>query len=327
VNILVTGASGFVGVNLVERLLADGHSVIALAASPMPDAAQAAFAALPGKLRSVQADVRDPHALELLFSTAKVEAALAGAAITSSPDRERADPAAIFEVNLAAPLQLVALAARHGVRRVVLPSSSAAMGDRLFGDRPVREEDAPAPATLYGIGKAALEAAAVRWAGLADAGPELVVARLSAVFGPWERATGVRDRLSPPHAIACAAVRREPIAPLPPGGNRDWVYAPFAGEALAWLLTAPRLEHGLYNVGAGVTWHPRELLRAFAGVDLAVAEDGGGRSVDFNDDLSRHRTFLDTRRLAGEFKAPPSPQTATESFARWVREHPQWFRA
>ena len=181
----------------------------------MPEAAQAAFAALPGKLRSVQADVRDPHALELLLSTAKVEAALAGAAITSSPDRERAEPAAIFEVNLAAPLQLVALAARHGVRRVVLLSSAAAMGDRLFGERPVREEDASAPATLYGIGKAALEAAAVRWAGLANAGPEVVVARLSAVFGPWERATGVRDRLSPPHAIACAAVRREPIAPLP----------------------------------------------------------------------------------------------------------------
>ena len=105
------------------------------------------------------------------------------------------------------------------------------------------------------------------------------------------------------------------------------MYAPFAGEALAWLLTAPRLEHRLYNVGAGGTWHPRELLRAFAGVDLAVAEDGGGRRVDFNDDLSRQRTFLDTQRLAGAFKAPPPPGAATESFARWVKEHPQWFRA
>jgi UDP-glucose 4-epimerase len=327
VNILVTGASGFVGVNLVERLLADGHSVTGVSATPMPEAAQAAFATLPGKLRSVQADVRDRHALELLFSTAKVDAAIAGAAITSSAERERGEPAAIFEVNLAAPFQLAALAAKHGVGRVVMFSSTAAMGDLIFGGRPLTEATAPAPVTLYGLSKAAIEAAAARWAGLSSAGPELVVVRLSAVFGAWERATGVRDRLSPAHAIASAAVAREPVAPLPAGGSRDWVHAPFVGEALAWLATAPRLGHRLYTVAPGTTWHPRELLPALAGVGLPVAEEAGGRAVDFNDDLSRTRTFLDPQRLTAEFKPPPAPRLAVESFARWVKAHPEWFRA
>ena len=82
------------------------------------------------------------------------------------------------------------------------------MGDRLFGERPVREEDAPAPATLYGIGKAALEAAAVRWAGLANVGPEVVVARLSAVL----RLLGTRDRRARP-ALAAARDRLRGGAP------------------------------------------------------------------------------------------------------------------
>jgi nucleoside-diphosphate-sugar epimerase len=131
-----------------------------------------------------------------------------------------------------------------------------------------------------------------------------------------------RDRLSPPHAIACAAARGEPIAPLPAGGRRDWAYAPFVGAALAWLLTAPRLAHRLYNVGAGATWHPRDLARA-----LGVPEAGGGREVELHDDPSRTRTFLDVRRLAGEFRAPPSPQEATDAYAHWVKAHPEWCRA
>jgi UDP-glucose 4-epimerase len=327
VNLLVTGASGFVGINLLEQLLADGHSVTAVSADAIPAAAAAALGALPGKLRPIQADVRDPHALELLLSTAHVDAALAGAAITAGPARERETPASILEVNLAAPLQLAALGAKHGVRRLVLLSSSAAMGDLFFGARPVREDDRPAPVTVYGIGKAALEAVAARWAALADGGPEVAVARVSAVFGPWERATGVRDRLSPLHAIARAAVLREPVGPLPAGGSRDWVFAPYVAEVLAWLLTAPRLAHRLYNVGAGETWHPRALLAALDAAGLPVGESAGGGPVEFYDDLSRTRTHLDTARLAAEFRAPPEPAGAVAAYARWTAAHQSWFRA
>jgi UDP-glucose 4-epimerase len=326
-NILVTGASGFVGVNLLERLLADGHSVVAVSASPIPDLARTALAALPGKLRIVQADVRDEHAIELLVSTAHVDAAFAGAAITSGPERERAGPGSIFDVNLAAPLHLVELAVRHKVGRVVLASSSSAMGDLFFGDRPVREDDRGAPGTLYGIGKAALEAAVARWSALAAAGPTVVIARPAAVFGPWERATGVRERLSPLHAIARAAVRGEPIAPLPAGGGRDWVFAPYVADAIAWLLTAPDLRHRLYNLGGGVVWHARELVGALAGAGLPVVEVDGGASVPFYDDLTRQRTHLDMQRLAAEFRAPPVPQAAAASFAQWVAAHPEWFRS
>jgi UDP-glucose 4-epimerase len=319
-NILVTGASGFVGLNVLERLLASGHAVTAVSADEIPPAARTEFDRLPGKLQVARADVRDEAALERLLRESQPQAVLAGAAITSGAARERETPAAILEVNLVAVLKLVALSARHGVKRVVALSSSAAIGERIFGERPVTEEDAPAPVTLYAVGKAALEAAARRWQALSSQ-PEFIVARVAAVFGPWERDTGVRDALSPPHALASAAVRKAPVAPLPEGGHRDWVYAPYVAAALEWMLTAPRLRHTLYNVGAGSTWHPRELAAL-----LAIEEKPGAPAVVFNDDLARRRTYLDMRRLGAEFEPPPAPKSAVASYVQWVSRHNEWFQ-
>lgn len=324
-NILVTGASGFIGLNLLERLLAQGHRVTAVSTDDIPRMARAEFERLPGRLEAARADVRDEEALERLLRACAAEAILAGAAITSGVARERETPAAIFEVNLSAVLKLIALAAKHGVRRVVGLSSSAAVGERIFGERPVSEEDAAAPVSLYAIGKAALESAARRWEAISPGRPEVAVARVAAVFGPWERATGVRDTLSPLHALALAAVRGTPIAPLPSGGKRDWVHAPYVAAALEWMLSAPRLEHSLYNLGAGVTWHPRDFAAALAGCGLGVKEQRGAPELPFNDDLARRRTYLDMRRLAGEFQPPPAPEAAVLSYARWVAKHSEWF--
>ena len=325
-NILLTGASGFVGLNLLERLLSQGHCVIAVSMDQLPDAARREFERLPGRLEPVQGDVRDEAALSKILDSLTLGAIFAGAAITAGALRERESPAAIFDVNLTSVVRLIALAARHRVRRLVALSSSAAMGERLFGDAPLTEEDAPQPVTLYAITKAALESVARRWATLSPDAPQVTVGRVSAVFGPWERATGVRDSLSPMHAIAVAAIQGTPIAPLPQGGRRDWVYASFVAGALEWMLTAPRLEHSLYNISAGITWHPREFADALIASGLAVVERPRATEIRFNDDLSRTRTYLDIQRLSQEYAPPPAPREAAASYARWVAAHADWFR-
>jgi len=318
-NILLTGASGFVGLNVLEQLLSAGHGVTAVSMDELPGLAREEFERLPGRLHAVRADVRDTAALERIVRDSAPQAVLAGAAITSGPAREREMPGTILEVNLVAVLKLLELAARHGVRRVVAFSSSAAIGERIFGERPVTEDDAPAPVSVYAIGKAALEAAARRLRELGSQ-PEFVVARVAAVFGPWERDTGVRDTLSPLHALARAFVTNTGIAELPAGGHRDWVYAPYVAAAVEWMLTAPRLNHSLYNVGAGTTWHPRELVAA----GVKVREQAGAPVIAFNDDLSRRRTHLDMRRLGAEFRAPPAPSAATAAYAKWIDTHRAW---
>jgi nucleoside-diphosphate-sugar epimerase len=326
-NILVTGASGFIGLNLLERLLSQGHHVIALSLDLLPDVAQCEFEKLPGSMETLQIDVRDEAALREVLGSRKVDAIFAGAAVTPSASHERISAGEVFDVNLSAVVKLITLAAGHGVRRLVALSSTAAMGERMFSANQIVEDDAPQPAALYGIAKAALESVARRWAVLSPDAPQVVVGRLSAVFGPWERASGMRDSLSPMHAIAAAAIRGTPIAPLPRGGRRDWVHAAFVASVLEWMLTTQRPNHSLYNIGAGITWHPREFVGALAATGLKVVEEPGAAEISFNDDLSRERTYLHVGRLSAEFAAPPTPHKAARSHAEWAAAHADWFRA
>ena len=194
-TLVITGASGFIGLNVVERFLSEGWRVRALSIDGIPELARSEFARLPGSLDDRRGDVRDRAALEALFEGGSVDAVVAAAAITSGPDRERARPADVFEVNLVAPMSLLEIASARGVPRMLCFSSTSSMGELPFGGKPVMETDVPQPLTLYGASKAALETAGKRWNGL-GALPRVFVARLTAAVGPWERDTGVRDTLS-----------------------------------------------------------------------------------------------------------------------------------
>ena len=321
---LVTGASGFIGVNLVERLLGAGHRVVCLSPDGMPARAANDIAALPGEIVDVRGDVRDAALLGALCSTHRFDAVLAGAAITAGPERERTNPSAIFDVNLVGVARTLEAAEAAGVRRLVCFSSTAAMGERAFGATPIGEDEPPAPLSLYGVTKAAIEGLAARWNGLGRT-CEVAVVRLSAVFGAWERSTGVRDTLSPPYQLAAAVLAGEVIAPLPQGGDRDWVDAPYVARALEWLLTAPSLPHRLFNVGAGTVWHPRRLVEAFEAAGVNVAMQPGGREIAFNDDVARRRVPLAVERIAAAIGTPPAPSDAAAGYARWALAHAEWF--
>jgi nucleoside-diphosphate-sugar epimerase len=89
-------------------------------------------------------------------------------------------------------------------------------------DEPLVEETACDPVSLYAITKFASEKVAARLASLWQC--EVVSVRLSAMFGPWERATAARDTLSP-QAQILAALQEGREAVLERPGVRDWIYA------------------------------------------------------------------------------------------------------
>ena len=57
--ILVTGGSGFVGLNVAEQLLGRGEGVALFSATPAPPSAIAELSRLPGKLSVLEGDVSD----------------------------------------------------------------------------------------------------------------------------------------------------------------------------------------------------------------------------------------------------------------------------
>ena len=125
--------------------------------------------------------------------------------------------------------------------------------------------------------------------------------RLSAVFGPWERETGVRDTLSPQSQIlAHATAGRD--ARLPRPGLRDWIYAPDVAAGLLAVLDAPSLAHRMYHVTSPHVWSAlawgERLAASMPGFVCRLAEPGEAPNVDLHGPADR--SPLDPSRLADD---------------------------
>jgi len=247
-GILIIGGAGFIGLNLAEQLLADGRAVTIFDRAPPPQAARAAFAALPGRLTVETGDIADHARLGALIARHR-DGVIYGAAITAGPQREARDASIILAVNLGGLVASLEAAREARVRRVINLSSAAAWG--AAGTRHARliEDETPEdPRALYPITKFAGERFCSRLAQLW--GADIRSVRLSGVFGPWEYDTGLRDTLSPQWQILKALDAGE-RAILPREGYRDWLYARDAARAVIALLLADALTHDLYNIAPG----------------------------------------------------------------------------
>jgi nucleoside-diphosphate-sugar epimerase len=203
---LVTGATGFVGGHLVDRLLAAGHEVTALVRSP----AKAAGLAGRGVLL-VAGDLHDERAL---LDAARGQdvvhhvAALVGAV----------DEAEFLRANREGTANLVrAVQAAAPGARFVLTSSLAAAGPAVRGI-PRTADQPEQPVTMYGRSKLASERV-VRESGL-----DWVIARPPAVYGP-------RDR---DNFLAVFKASRLGLLPVFGDGTQElsMVYAPDLADAL-----------------------------------------------------------------------------------------------
>lgn len=249
-KIVIFGGTGFVGLNIAEAQLSRGHTVTVFDRAGMPTAAQRAFADHADRLTVVNGDILDRTLVESIIA-AGVDAIVLGAAITANTARDAADPQAILQVNLLAQTPIFEAARRHNVKRVINLSSAGAYGAAAYRHALLDEDLACDPVSLYAITKFASERVATRLAALWSR--DFINVRLSGVFGPWERATGVRDTLSPQIQIL-DALHRSKAALLPRPGVKDWIYAPDVADALVLLIEAANPRQRLYNISAGQEW-------------------------------------------------------------------------
>ena len=247
--ILLTGGSGFVGLNVAEQLLARGEEVVLFSATRAP---AAAISALKG-VSVVDGDVSNFQSVKDVFKNQKIDRVIHMAAITAGAERDAREPRRIAEVNLIGTINVLEAARDAGVKRFVHASTGALFGRAGMEARePLDEErDRPLPETMYGITKYAAERAVLRLSGLWNV--DSVIGRLAVVFGRWEYETGVRDTQSPPTLIARLA-REGREAVFPALGPVDWIYAPDVASALIALLDAKAPPHRLYHLGTGTAW-------------------------------------------------------------------------
>lgn len=304
--ILVTGAAGFVALNVVEHLLAAGREVVGLDRIPLPRRAAREFAALPGKFTLIGGSILSAADLSRALTMRPIEAVIHCAVITAGTGRETVDPGSIVAVNVQGAVNTLVAAARRGVPRFVYPSSGAVYGTAA-ASVDLMDEDTlrPAPVTLYGISKFAAELILPRVA--ATQGVSLTAARLGVVYGPWEYATGVRDTLSPMlQTLALAAAGTEVV--LGPPWRGDYTLSRDIAAGLVAIADAPALPRTVYNLATGRATTAEDWCRVLAtrlpGFRWRRATQDGPYNVDSHAGL--HRGAMDIRHITADTTYRPA---------------------
>ena len=323
--VMVTGGTGFVGLNLLEALLARGEHVVVLAPDRVPDAARAEFATLPGRLTEVQGDIRDTEAVQTVLRAHAVDRLFPFAAITSGAAREAEIPERVIEVNLLGLIGQLRAARNAGVGRIVVPASGAVYGESYWNHKLLDEATTPCvPNGIYGVTKYAVERSALRLGGLW--GLDIVVARIGSVFGPWERDTGLRDLLTPHWHLARAALAGEAAvlpAELP---DYAWIYSPDIAAGLLHLLDLPSPADRVFNICSGQNWG--EVMTRFAdilaqrhpGFTWRQSADPAEITIPFSE--TRPRGRMNIARIAATGWNPRfAPDTAYPAYADWLDRH------
>jgi UDP-glucuronate 4-epimerase len=324
---LITGGCGFVGINLAEGLLAKGDTVVLLDRRPLPDEARAALGARPSALSVIAGDARDTAALTLLIREYRVERIVHAAVITSGVPREKNEPGAVIDVNVGGTVSVMEAARAAGCRRVLYVGSGAAYGQTLDEPGPLKEDESPSrPETLYGITKYAAERTVLRLRALW--GLDALCVRLGTVFGPWEYATGARDRLSPQLQVARLALRGE-TAVLPARGvRRDWVYSRDVAAGVAALLDAAPTSAALFHLSSGRDWSEyfpgwcARLQAAYPRFSWRIAAGAEQPNIEYH--AAADRAPMDVSRIAAEAGFAPrfGPREASDDFISWLARHP-----
>jgi UDP-glucuronate 4-epimerase len=187
-RVLVTGAAGFIGSHLAERLVARGDDVVGLDnfdafyARAVKESNLAPLAASP-RFSLVEGDVRAAADLARAFGAARADVVVHLAALAGVRP-SLADPARYADVNVLGTVRLTEAARAHGVGRVVFASSSSVYG--ADSEPPFKESDpCLRPLSPYASTKRAGEL------GLYTAhhlyGLDVTCLRFFTVYGPRQR--------------------------------------------------------------------------------------------------------------------------------------------
>ena len=248
-NILVTGANGFVGKALCESLLQRGHRVRAVVRKAPSASATPAAAIETATVADIDAETDWSAALSgmdvVIHLAARVHV------MRESAD----DPLAEFRrVNVAGTEHLARCAAASGVKRLVYVSSIKVNGEATAGGQKYAESDTPAPQDPYGISKHEAEQALHRVA--QETGIEIVIVRPPLIYGPEVKGNFIQML-----KVLSAGI---PLPLASVDNRRSLLYLGNLVDALSACATHPSAAGQTYLVSDGEDVSTPELLRLLA---------------------------------------------------------------
>jgi UDP-glucose 4-epimerase len=238
---LVTGGAGFIGSNIVRRLLSLGHRVTVL--DNFSSGHRSNLHGMMDQITLVEGDIRNGS--DVSEALEGVDYVIHQAAIPSV-QRSVRDPFPTNDANITGTLRLLWGAKEAGVSRLVMASSSSVYGESPT--LPKVETMAPAPMSPYAVSKLAAEVYGQSFT--RTFGLEVVALRYFNVFGPWQDPEGEYAAVIPKFI----ALMLEGKAPTIYGDglqSRDFSFVDNVVQANIKACTAPAAAGGVYNVACG----------------------------------------------------------------------------
>ncbi len=241
-RILVTGGGGFIGSHLASALLEQGYGVRVL--DNFATGRRSNVANLGEGIELIEGDIQSYERVNK--AVVGCEVVLHQAALPSVP-RSVQDPLTSNATNVIGTLNVLLAARDHGVRRVVLASSSSVYGSRPSGA--ARREDEPTtPISPYATAKLAGEGYARSFYEVY--GLETVALRYFNVFGPRQDPTSQYAAVVP-NFITALLTGQAPVIFGDGEQSRDFTYVANVVQANMRALEAPNVGGNVYNIACG----------------------------------------------------------------------------
>ena len=290
-NFLITGAAGFLGAALANRLVREGHQVRGL-----DDLSAGDREALSPEVMFTRGDINDRPKLWTLLQD--VDCVYHLAARVSVPESVLY-PREYNAVNVGGTVALMEAMRDVGVRRVVLVSSGAVYG--FQESQPLKEDMMPNPRSPYAVSKLAAEHY-VRTIGLLW-GMETVVLRVFNAYGPGQHLPPSHPPVIP--NFLYQAVRGGTLVVHGDGSQtRDYVFVDDVVEALVAAATAPQAAGEIINVGSGKETSVRQLANlvletAHSRAQIVYNPRSGGGVPRMRADLTKAERILNYQPRVG----------------------------
>jgi len=249
---VVTGGGGFIGSHLVDRLIADGRSVVVIDSFVVGRRSNLRQHEGNPRLHIVEGDVADKGTVTRACADAERVFHLAARADIVPSIQE---PEAYYRANVDGTFNVLEAARAHGVRRFVYVASSSCYG---IPEQYPTPETAPAdPRYPYALTKYLGEQLVLHWASIYRLPAASV--RLFNVYGPRARTSGSYGAVF--GVFLAQLIAGKPLTVVGDGEQtRDFTFVSDVVDALLTVAASDRIGE-VYNVGSGRPVSVNELIR------------------------------------------------------------------
>ena len=272
---LVTGAAGFIGSNLVDYLLEEGHSVVCVD-NESADNDKFHWALEDGRAINVKADITDYKSMKNVFTGVDYVFHLAAESRLQPAIK---NPIQAVQRNCDGTTVALQCAREHGVKRFIYSSTSSGDGNNPFPNVETQPDDSLNP---YSASKVAAEKFCKMYTNLY--GLETVVLRYFNVFGDR---SPTRGQYAP--VIGIFQRQKEAGESLTIVGDgsqrRDFVHVKDVARAnyLAAIMPVKGYEGEVFNVGSGTCYSVQQIADAISDNQIYIPERTGEMDTTFAD--------------------------------------------